>query len=377
MQSGQNQQAVSVDAATAQDIVVRIRRWAAELGFAAVGICDADLAEDEPRLLAWLEAGMAGEMAWMQRHGTLRSRPPELVPGTRRIISVRMDYLPPDAADAWSVLDDPRRGYVSRYALGRDYHKLMRKRLQRLAERIAEAIGPFGYRVFVDSAPVLEKAIARRAGLGWVGKHSNILAREAGSWFFLGEIFTDLALPVDAPVRDHCGDCRACLDDCPTDAIVAPRQVDARRCISYLTIEHPGAIPEPLRPLMGNRIYGCDDCQLVCPWNRFARPAAVADFAPRHGLDAPALVALFGWSESAFLDRLAGSPIRRIGHERWLRNIAVALGNGPATDEAIAALQARADHPSALVREHVAWALARLRDNRPAAPRKTESDGTG
>ena len=231
--------------------------------------------------------------------------------------------------------------------------------------------------MFVDSAPVLEKAIARRAGLGWVGKHSNILAREAGSWFFLGEIFTDLDLQVDAPVRDHCGDCRACLDDCPTDAIVAPRQVDARRCISYLTIEHPGAIPEPLRALMGNRIYGCDDCQLVCPWNRFARPAAVADFAPRHGLDAPALVELFGWSESAFLDRLAGSPIRRIGHERWLRNIAVALGNGPASDEAVAALQARADHPSALVREHVAWALDRLRDNWPAAPRKTESDGSG
>lgn len=361
MQPGQNQQAKALTIDDAADLVGRLRQWAAELGFAALGVCDADLAEDEPRLLAWLEAGMAGEMEWMQRHGTLRSRPAELVPGTRRIISVRMDYLPPDAADAWAVLGDSRLGYVSRYALGRDYHKLMRKRLQRLAERLAEAIGPFGYRVFVDSAPVLEKAIARRAGLGWVGKHSNLLAREAGSWFFLGEIYTDLDLPVDAPQNEHCGDCTACIDDCPTGAIVGPRQVDARRCISYLTIEHPGAIPVPLRPLMGNRIYGCDDCQLVCPWNRFARPTALADFAPRHGLDAPALVDLFGWTEQQFLERLAGSPIRRIGHERWLRNLAVALGNGPAAPEAVAALAARRDHTSALVREHVGWALGRLR----------------
>ncbi len=357
MQTRQNQPAET--APDPVELAERIRTWARELGFAATGICDADLAEEEPRLLAWLQQGMHGEMEWMQRHGTLRSRPRELVPGTRRIISVRMDYLPPQAADARTVLEDARLGYVSRYALGRDYHKLMRKRLQKLAERIAAAVGPFGYRVFVDSAPVLEKAIARRAGLGWVGKHSNVLSREAGSWFFLGEIYTDLELPVDAPVSDHCGDCTACIDTCPTDAIVAPGTVDARRCISYLTIEHPGAIPEPLRPALGNRIYGCDDCQLVCPWNRFANPAATDDFAPRHGLDAPKLVELFTWDEATFLQRLEGSPIRRIGHERWLRNIAVALGNAPADPAVADALRQHADHPSALVREHVIWARQR------------------
>ncbi len=359
MHKGQNQQLNAAAAPDPRELARAIRQWASELGFAAAGISDADLSAEEPRLLAWLEQGMHGEMAWMARHGTRRSRPAELVPGTRRVISVRMDYLPPDAADASAVLADPDKAYVSRYALGRDYHKLMRKRLQKLAGRIEQAIGPFGYRVFVDSAPVLEKGLARRAGLGWVGKHTNLLSRDAGSWFFLGEIYTDLELPVDAPVSEHCGDCTACIDDCPTAAIVAPGVVDARRCISYLTIEHPGPIPEALRPLMGNRIYGCDDCQLVCPWNRFARPAACEDFAPRHGLDAARLVDLFAWTEAEFLQRLEGSPIRRIGHERWLRNIAVALGNAPASAEIRAALATRADHPSALVREHVAWALAR------------------
>jgi len=350
---------IATPAADPRELVRAIRQWARELGFAATGISDADLSAEEPRLLEWLAQGMHGEMEWMARHGTLRSRPAELVPGTRRVISVRMDYLPPNAAEASAVLADPEKAYVSRYALGRDYHKLMRKRLQKLAERIAEAIGPFGYRVFVDSAPVLEKGLARRAGLGWIGKHSNVLSRDAGSWFFLGEIYTDLELPVDAPVSDHCGDCTACIDACPTAAIVAPGTVDARRCISYLTIEHPGAIPEELRPQLGNRIYGCDDCQLVCPWNRFARPAACDDFAPRHGLDAARLVDLFAWTETEFLQRLEGSPIRRIGHERWLRNLAVALGNAPASAAIRTALAGRADHPSALVREHVAWALAR------------------
>lgn len=337
----------------------RIRQWGRELGFQAVGMADVDLGAAEQRLLAWLQAGHHGEMDYMARHGTRRSRPAELEPGTLSVISVRMDYLPADAADADAVLADPTLGYVSRYALGRDYHKLMRKRLQRLAQRIAEEVGPFGHRVFVDSAPVLEKPLAAKAGLGWVGKHSNILSREAGSWFFLGEIYTDLPLPADTPVPDHCGRCRACLDVCPTQAILAPYVVDARRCISYLTIELHGPIPEPLRAAIGNRIYGCDDCQLVCPWNRFARPGAESDFAPRHGLDATRLVELFAWDEGTFLARTEGTPIRRIGHERWLRNIAVALGNAPTDPTVLTALHARREHPSPLVREHVGWALAR------------------
>ncbi len=350
-----------VTPAQAEELAQRIKAWARELGFLACGISDTHLEDAETRLQKWLSEGMHGEMAWMARHETKRSRPSELVPGTVRVISVRMDYLPPAGADAETVLNVPTAGYVSRYALGRDYHKLMRKRLQRLAERISASIGPFGYRAFVDSAPVMEKPLAQKAGLGWIGKHTNLLAREAGSWFFLGELYTDLPLPVDTPGEAHCGRCMACLDICPTQAIVAPYRLDARRCISYLTIELKGAIPMEFRPLVGNRIYGCDDCQLVCPWNRFAQTSKEPDFAPRHALDAPRLVELFAWSEAEFLARTEGSAIRRIGHERWLRNIAVALGNAPGTPEVIAALEERADHPSPLVREHVGWALARHR----------------
>ncbi|MGH8497115.1 MAG: tRNA epoxyqueuosine(34) reductase QueG [Gammaproteobacteria bacterium] len=335
-----------------------IRRWGGELGFQAVGIADTDLGADEERLARWLESGRHGVMAYMQRHGTKRSRPVELVPGTMRVVSVRMDYAPPRAKPAQAVLDDGSLGYVSRYALGRDYHKLMRKRLQRLAARIEERIGPFGYRAFVDSAPVLEKALARNAGLGWIGKHTNLIDRRSGSWFFLGELFTDLPLPVDVPATDHCGSCRACLDVCPTGAIVAPYELDARRCISYLTIELKGRIPLELRKSVGNRIYGCDDCQLCCPWNKFAQPTGEGDFAPRNDLDGSALTGLFAWSEAEFLERTAGSAIRRIGYESWLRNIAVALGNAPTSSEVTDALQARADDPSTVVREHVSWALS-------------------
>jgi epoxyqueuosine reductase len=298
-------------------------------------------------------------MGYMQRHGTRRSRPDELVPGTLRVISARMDYWPGDARAADEVLSDPARGYVSRYALGRDYHKVLRGSLVKLAEGLAARIGPFGYRVCVDSAPVLEKALARNAGLGWIGKHTNLISRDAGSYFFLGEILTDLPLPIDSPASAHCGTCAACIPACPTGAIVAPYQLDARRCISYLTIEHHGSIPEELRPLLGNRIYGCDDCQLVCPWNKFARSASHPDFKVRYGLDAPRLTELFAWSREDFEERMRGSPIYRIGYERWLRNIAVALGNAPHSEEVIPALRARREDPSAMVREHVAWALAR------------------
>lgn len=337
----------------------RIKDWGRSLGFSDIGIGAADLSEDETHLLAWLDAGRHGEMDYMERHGTRRSRPAELVPGTVRIISARMDYWPPQSHEPERVLADPTRGYVSRYALGRDYHKLMRQRLQRLADRISAEIGPFGYRAFSDSAPVLEKALAQQAGLGWIGKHTNLIDRHSGSWFFLGELYTDLPLPADGTGANHCGTCRACIDACPTGAIVAPYTLDARLCISYLTIELRGSIPEHLRPLIGNRIYGCDDCQLVCPWNRFATLTQEPDFAPRHALDGAGLAELFGWSESEFLERTSGSAIRRIGHEAWLRNIAVALGNAPTTAETLAALQRRRDHPSALVREHVGWALAR------------------
>jgi epoxyqueuosine reductase len=347
-----------------EDLASLIKTWGRELGFQQVGITGTDLSEDEWRLRRWLAAGRHGEMDYMARHGARRSRPQALRPGTVSVISVRMDYLPPAARDAWAVIDDPELAFVSRYALGRDYHKVMRRRLRDLAERIQDRIGPFGYRAFVDSAPVLEKALARNAGLGWIGKHTNLIHRRTGSWFFLGELYTDLMLPPDAPATEHCGSCTACIDVCPTDAIVAPWELDARRCISYLTIEHRGPIPEPFREAMGNRIYGCDDCQLVCPWNKFARLSAEPDFAVRHGLDSASLVELFSWSEATFLERTAGSAIRRIGHERWLRNLAVALGNAPGTEEVRGALQSRADHPSALVREHVAWALAR----HPAAP---------
>ena len=338
-------------------LVAQIRQWGFELGFGAVGVGGIDLTEAESGLAAWLEAGFHGEMDYMARHGMKRARAAELVPGTLRVISARMDYWP-DAAPADAALADPQRAYVSRYALGRDYHKVLRARLQKFAERIA-AVAPHQYRVFTDSAPVLEVEHASRNGLGWRGKHSLLLDRAAGSWFFLGEIFTDLPLPLDAGVEPHCGRCTACIDACPTGAIVAPYRVDARRCISYLTIELHGAIPVELRPLLGNRIYGCDDCQLVCPWNRFAQRTGEPDFAPRHRLDSATLVELFAWSAADFAERTAGSPIHRIGHERWLRNIAVALGNAPSTPEVLVALQSRAQDDSALVREHVAWALER------------------
>ena len=340
------------------DLAELIRRWGVELGFQQLGFCDTGLQEHEARLNRWLADGFHGEMEYMQRHGTLRSRPAELHPGTVRVISARMDYFPESAADLESLLEESTKGVVSRYALGRDYHKLMRKRLQKLARQIEEHCGPFGYRVFVDSAPVLEKALAEKAGLGWIGKHSNLINKHAGSWFFLGEIYTDLPLPVDTPAANHCGACTRCIEICPTRAIVAPYRVDARRCISYLTIELRGSIPQELRPLMGNRIYGCDDCQLVCPWNRFAEPTEEADFAPRQGLDAPDLIALFQWDEEQFLRRTEGSAIRRIGFDCWLRNIAVALGNATTSAAVIAALQGRKDHESGLVREHVEWALA-------------------
>lgn len=306
--------------------------------------------------MAWLNAGFHGEMDYMARHAPLRARPSEFVPGTLSVITVRLDYLPP-AADAWANLADPLRAYVSRYALGRDYHKLMRSRLKRLAARIEGEVGPFRHRACADSAPVLEVELARLAGLGWRGKHTLLLSR-TGSWFFLGELLTDLPIPADTPTSDHCGRCQACLRACPTGAIVAPYRLDARRCIAYLTIEHRGPIPEALRPLMGNRIYGCDDCQLVCPWNRHAPHTRETDFLPRNGLDVATLLDLFSWSEEDFAHRLAGSPIRRIGHERWLRNLAVALGNAPSSAEVVAALRSRRAHPSALVREHVEWALA-------------------
>lgn len=340
------------------ELAQNIKRWGLELGFQKVGISDTDLREAEDHLRAWLDQGFHGTMDYMVRHGSKRYRPAELVPGTIRVISARMDYLTQSRKAMETVLENPLDAYISRYALGRDYHKLLRARLQKLAERIKARVGPFGYRVFTDSAPVLEKALAAKAGLGWIGKHSNLLSREAGSWFFLGEIYTDLPLPVDQPVRDHCGQCTACLDICPTRAIVAPYRVDARRCISYLTIELHGPIPKEFRPAIGNRVYGCDDCQMVCPWNRFAHLSEEPGFKPRHGLDSVQLIELFNWDESTFLRRTEGSAIRRIGYERWLRNLAVALGNAPPRPEVRAALLARANHPSELVREHVGWALA-------------------
>ncbi len=339
----------------------QIRVWAAELGLTDVGFAGIELEEAERQLNAWLAAGYHGEMDYMARHGSKRSRPAELEPGTLSVICARLDYLPEEQAAIEEALAEPSRAYISRYALGRDYHKLLRKRLARLAARIAEEVGEFGHRVFVDSAPVLEKPLAAAAGLGWVGKHSNLLTRE-GSWFFLGEIYTTLPLEPDEAVAEHCGRCSACIDICPTAAIVEPYVVDARRCISYLTIELHGAIPEPLRPLIGNRIYGCDDCQLACPWNRFARLGAEADFLPRHSLDSASLLELFAWDEESFLSNTEGSAIRRLGHQRWLRNIAVALGNALRTGDDAAirdGLESRLAHPSELVREHVAWALQR------------------
>ncbi|MBI2993917.1 MAG: tRNA epoxyqueuosine(34) reductase QueG [Gammaproteobacteria bacterium] len=341
-------------------LALQIKAWGYELGFQQIGITGTELGPDEAHLLNWLREGRHGEMAYMARHGTHRSRPADLVPGTVRIVSGRMDYQPVGATDTDTVLADPSKAFVSRYALGRDYHKLIRARLRRLAGKIEKVTGPFGYRAFVDSAPVLERAIARNAGLGWIGKHSNLIHPRAGSWFFIGELYTDLPLPEDDPFRaSHCGTCSACLEICPTRAIVAPYQVDARRCISYLTIELHGPIPIEFRPLIGNRVFGCDDCQLVCPWNRFAQKTSERGFAPRHGLDDARLIDLFMWSEAEFQQRTEGSAIRRIGYERWLRNLAVALGNAPSSPDVVAALQARAHHPSELVREHVQWALNR------------------
>jgi epoxyqueuosine reductase len=342
-------------AAAKRQLAARAR----ELGFDRLGVAAIDIAQDEQHLLRWLDAGFHGEMDYMRRHGTMRSRPRELSPGTVRVVSARMDYWPAAARDAATVLGDPESGYISRYALGRDYHKVMRAALARLAKELAGDIGPFGYRVCVDSAPVLEKALARNAGLGWIGKHTNLISREAGSWFFLGEILTDLPLPEDEPASAHCGTCTACITACPTEAIVAPYQLDARRCIAYLTIEHQSAIPVELRAAIGNRIYGCDDCQLVCPWNKFAHAASHPDFKVRHGLDSGRLTELFGWTEAQFEERMRGSAIYRIGYERWLRNIAVALGNAPTSEAVIAALERRRSEASELVREHIEWALSR------------------
>lgn len=339
-------------------LAASIKQWATELGFQQLGITGTDLSADEQHLQDWLEQDMHGEMDYMQRHGSKRTRPADLVPGTLRVISLRMDYLPADAGHPATVLGNPELAYVSRYATGRDYHKLIRSRIQTLADRIESVAGPFGYRAFTDSAPVLEKALARNAGLGWIGKHSNLINPKAGSWFFLGELYTDLPLPIDPPFAEsHCGTCSACIDICPTGAIVGPYRVDARKCISYLTIELRGSIPEQFRPMIGNRIYGCDDCQLVCPWNRFAKNTAEKDFRVRHGLDSAALVDLFRWSEAEFLRKTEGSAIRRIGYECWLRNIAVALGNAPTSPAIIEALRVHEHHPSELVREHVQWAL--------------------
>jgi epoxyqueuosine reductase len=335
-----------------------IKDWGRELGFQQVGISDVELGEHEANLQRWLAAGYYGEMDYMAAHGNKRSRPSELVPGTLRVVSLRMDYLPGDTYMA-QRLAEPEKAYVSRYALGRDYHKLIRKRLQQLAERIQQQIGPFGYRAFVDSAPVLEKAIAQQAGLGWIGKNTLVINRKAGSYFFLGELFVDLPLPVDeAHTSEHCGRCSACMDICPTEAFVGAQILDARRCISYLTIELKGPIPEDLRKPMGNRVFGCDDCQIVCPWNRFAKPTEQSDFMPRHNLDNAELAELFCWTEDEFLSRTEGSPLRRAGYERWLRNLAVGLGNAPSTIAVIEALKSRLDYPSELVQEHVQWALA-------------------
>jgi epoxyqueuosine reductase len=357
---------------TARDwaaLAADIATWGRDLGFEAIGISDIDLSTEEGHLLRWLSSGRHGTMDYMARHGITRARPADLVPGTLRVITARMNYWPQAAADADAMLADGQSAYIARYALGRDYHKVLRARLQKLADRIQRDIGSFGYRVFADSAPVLEVALAAKSGLGWRGKHTLLLTRDMGSYFFLGEIYTNLPLPVTDPLTGHCGTCTACIDACPTGAIVAPYELDARRCISYLTIELAGAIPEALRPLIGNRVYGCDDCQLACPWNRFAQVAGESDFAAvRLGLDRASLVELFAWTEEEFNARMAGSAIRRIGFERWSRNLAVGLGNAPRCAQVVAALERRADDPSPLVREHVAWALARQRGSGRAIP---------
>lgn len=345
------------------DLAQQIKNWGKELGFQAVAITDVDLGEHESHLNQWLANEYHGEMDYMASHGTKRSRPAELEPGTLRVISARIDYLPA-STDMVTVLNDPNKAYISRYALGRDYHKMLRKRMAKLAKKIEAAIGPFGYRAFVDSAPVLEKALAEKSGLGWIGKHTLLLHREAGSWFFLAELFVDIPLPTDNAISKHCGRCTACIDICPTQAIVAPYQLDARKCISYLTIELKGSIPEPLRAPMGNRVFGCDDCQMVCPWNRFAKTTLEQDFWPRHNLEKNDLLSLFLWDEATFLKNTEGSAIRRIGYQRWLRNLAVGLGNAPYSEEIVAGLKSRLADVSPLVLEHIQWALQQQLNNR-------------
>ncbi|MES9969817.1 MAG: tRNA epoxyqueuosine(34) reductase QueG [Candidatus Thiodiazotropha sp.] len=340
------------------ELTHNIKAWGQTLGLNAVGISDANITRAESQLNSWLAKGYQGEMDYMQKHGSKRSRPAELEPGTCRIISARLNYLPESLTQSEEILADPELAFIARYALGRDYHKLLRKRLQRLVELIRAAVDDADFRVFVDSAPVMEKPLAQKAGLGWIGKHTNLIARDAGSWFFLGEIFTNIPLICDSPAQDHCGDCSACISCCPTQAIVAPYQLDARRCISYLTIELHGSIPETLRPGIGNRIFGCDDCMLACPWNRFAKLTAEVDFLPRASLDSSTLIELFSWDEAKFLKTTEGSAIRRLGFIRWLRNIAVALGNAPTSEAVVTALQMRLNHPSLMLREHVEWALS-------------------
>lgn len=339
-------------------LALDIKQWGMDLGFQQVGITDTDLSDAEPQFLEWLKKGFHGDMAWMEKYGSKRARPEELVPGTLRIISVRMDYLPPDPKFA-KILAQPNKAFISRYAVGGDYHKLIRKRLEKLAQKIQQQVGNVGYRAFTDSAPILEKPIAAKAGLGWQGKHTCLINQKAGSYFFLGELFTDLPLPIDAPVKDHCGSCNACINVCPTNAIVAPYQLDARRCIAYLTIELRTSIPVEFRAMIGNRVYGCDDCQMICPWNRFAKSTQEDAFKPRNNVDDIELLTLFAWSEQQFLKNTEGSAIRRIGYDCWLRNIAVALGNAPYNEKIIEALNEKLSHPSEMVREHVIWALER------------------
>jgi len=351
--------------------IEQLQTRARELGFQQLEVSPIELTHHETWLQQWLDRGFHGEMDYMARHGTKRSRPDELEPGTLRVISVRMNYFPPESTSIQKVLKQPELGCISRYALGRDYHKLIRNRLQKLADWMQTQVGEFGYRVFTDSAPVLEKALAENAGLGWIGKHSNLIHRQAGSWFFLGEIYTDLPLPISTtPTGNHCGSCQACMDICPTRAIVEPYVVDARRCISYLTIELKDAIPVEFRAAMGNRIYGCDDCQLVCPWNRFSRPTAEPDFKVRHNLDAPALLDLFAWTETEFLKNMEGSAIRRIGYMQWLRNIAIALGNAPHSTRIIQALEQKRPEVTELVQEHIDWALSEQLNKESANARK-------
>ncbi|ORU89556.1 MAG: epoxyqueuosine reductase [Cycloclasticus sp. symbiont of Poecilosclerida sp. M] len=348
---------MSKDGTDLQQLASDIKDWGLELGFQQVGITNTDLSEAEVQLSHWLDAGFHGEMGYMQHHGEKRTRPEQLIAGTVRVISCRMDYLPEPMEQTDEVMENPTSAYISRYALGRDYHKVMRKKLQRLADKIQSSIGEFGYRAFVDSAPVMEKALAEKAGIGWIGKHSNLINKSAGSWFFLGELYTDLPLPTDSAATEHCGQCNDCIDICPTGAIVAPYTVDSRRCISYLTIELQGSIPEELRPLMGNHVYGCDDCQQVCPWNRFATLTEEPDFLPRHQLDTATLIELFKWDEMTFLKKTEGSAIRRIGHTSWIRNIAVCLGNAPYSQLVVDALKARLNDQHPIILEHVKWAI--------------------